>query len=42
MQVYLMLKVKNVEAAKVYTELINEGYTGVKTEYKAKIKKQEQ
>ena len=30
---------KNVEAAKVYKELINEGYTGVKTEYKAKNKK---
>lgn len=30
---------KNVEAAKVYSELINEGYTGVKTEYKAKNKK---
>lgn len=30
---------KNVEAAKVYSELIKEGYTGVKTEYKAKNKK---
>ena len=30
---------KNVEAAKIYKELINEGYTGVKTEYKAKNKK---
>ena len=30
---------KSVEAAKLYSELINEGYTGVKTEYKAKNKK---
>lgn len=30
---------KSAEAAKVYSELINEGYTGVKTEYKAKNKK---
>ncbi len=30
---------KNTEAARVYNELINEGYTGVKTEYKAKNKK---
>lgn len=30
---------KNDVAAKIYTELINEGYTGVKTEYKAKNKK---
>lgn len=30
---------KNAEAAKLYSELINEGYTGVKTEYKAKNKK---
>ncbi len=30
---------KNPEAIKVFSELIDEGYTGVKTEYKAKNKK---